>query len=149
MITYFAYGINLNQSLLSDRGIEYRLLSKAILRDWKLVFEVINPDDEGVSSANIIPSDGDVVEGAIFEIDKVNRIKIDKHEGVPEFYVRDEVEVKNSSGEKVNCMVYLANPFSVMGGLKPKKKYLQEILGAKEFFSKEYLESLNKIETID
>ncbi len=147
MIKYFAYGANLTK--LSEKGIEYKLVSKAVLKDWKLVFEVIDPEREGVGYANIIPSDGSCVEGAVFEIDKVNRIKLDKSEGVPEFYVRDEVIVESELNEKISCMTYLANPFSVMGQLKPTKSYLQEVLEAKEFFSNKYYEYLQTIDTID
>lgn len=149
MIKYFAYGSNLNLSKLKERGIEYQLIGKAVLKDWKLVFEVVDPEQEGVSYANIIPFDGEVVEGAVFEIDKVNRIKIDKYEGVPDFYVRDEVEVVVESGGEITCMTYLANPFSVSGKLKPTKSYLREILDSQEFFSQEYFKRLSEIETFD
>lgn len=63
--------------------------------------------------------------------------------------MRDDVEVETVSGEKVTCMTYLANPFSVMGGLKPTRDYLKKILDAKEFFSEAYLEILEAVETID
>ena len=149
MIMCFVYGANLDLSGFKKIGLQYELITKATLKDWKLVFEVINPEQEGVSYVNIIPSDGSIVEGVIIKIDKSNRIKMDKHERVPELYVRDKIIVETNKGEQITCMTYFANPFNVEGGLRPTTEHLNMILLGTPFFSQNYLKCLNNVETFD
>ena len=135
---------------LSERGVEYLSVEKAILKNWQLVFDIMEPEIEGMGYADIIPIDGEVVEGAVFLLKDRKSLKaLDRYEGVPEFYLREEVIVELENNIPISCFTYVANPFNTSSNLKPTKAYLQEILAGKPFFSDAYFKKIREIKTLD
>ncbi len=142
-IKYFAYGSNLNLVALKNRGVHYKKILSANLDDWELVFDIVNPEIEGVGFADIVPHDGKIVEGAIFWLEnKQSRFALDKYEDFPIMYLREDVQVCTKDGEIHNCFAYIANPYATGARLRPEKGYLEEILKGRSFFSHDYFERL-------
>jgi hypothetical protein len=142
-IKYFAYGPNLNIAALESRGVRYKKVIAAQLKNWELVFDIVNPEIEGMGFADIVPHDGKIVEGAIFWLqNKQSRFALDKYEEFPAMYLREDVRVSTENGEVHDCFTYIANPYATGAQLRPTKAYLNEILKGKEFFSIKYLGKL-------
>jgi gamma-glutamylcyclotransferase len=84
--------------------------------------------------ANIVPSPGDVVYGAIYEIDAEDEAKLDVYEGVPESYEKQRlpVSVQRSdhpaypAGESSVALIYI--DYKRTGGsFKPKEEYIDRM----------------------
>jgi len=147
-IYYFAYGSNLDVERLKERRFEFSERIPAKLNGYKLTFDKISSRNPNERFANIQVDKNSIVEGAVY-IAKEEFISIlDKYEGYPDNYIREEVEVilKNAK-EKVKALVYIAIPEKVSKG-KPSKDYLKHILAGKDVFSNEYYKKLCDVETI-
>jgi hypothetical protein len=101
----FAFGMNLDPSTMEwCRAVE---VGPAKLRDWKLVFR------HGL--ANVEPSPGDVVHGALWELDDAGQADIDRREGYVEGRAHNHyncvlVPVDNGD-ERVQAFMYtMARP---------------------------------------
>ncbi|MCS7279724.1 MAG: gamma-glutamylcyclotransferase [Thermodesulfobacteriaceae bacterium] len=75
--------------------------------------------------------------------------KLDKYEGFPRDYFRIRVLVILDNGKEVKALTYIANPDKVREGLKPSQEYLNHLLKACKFLSKEYYNWLKNIKTLD
>ncbi|MEL6356168.1 MAG: gamma-glutamylcyclotransferase family protein [Bacteroidota bacterium] len=149
MISYFAYGANLNQAALPARGVKVIDIKKGILKDWQLNFGVPSEAIPGAGYASIEPAKGKEVEGAIIITDQASINNLDHYEGYPIDYIKEVVEVEEiETGEKIKCLVYIGNPKYGKQGLRPVKRYLEEILQGKEFFSDKYFNKLKKVKVI-
>jgi Gamma-glutamyl cyclotransferase, AIG2-like len=97
---YFAYGSNLNKDQFFRRCPWAREFGRFTMPDWRLVFDRV---------ADIVPSPGDVVEGAIYEITPDCERRLDRYEGFPHLYVKETFKVQYTlDGERVarEVMVY-------------------------------------------
>lgn len=95
---YFAYGSNLN-----PRGMEARcpaavVVDRAALLDWKLAFRGV---------ADIVPSTGSRVEGALWRCTPKCLRALDVYEGVPSYYRREWVEVQDRHGDTHRALTYV------------------------------------------
>lgn len=143
MIKYFAYGSNMDMSRLSTRGVNPITRNKGTLKNWKLKFnKKASAGDWGF--ANIVPSEGDSVEGLVFMIKESDLKLLDKFEGAPRHYRREILTVETHS-EDIKCITYIAQPEHVVEGLLPKKDYLQFLINGSRMLSDEYQEKLLNI----
>lgn len=98
---YFAYGSNLNKAQFLKRCPNAREFGRFTMPDWRLVFNRV---------ADILPSPGDVVEGALYEITRQCERALDLYEGFPRLYGKERFTVTytKKNGEKVErpAMVY-------------------------------------------
>jgi hypothetical protein len=110
---YFAYGLNLDREDLTKacvkKGIPTpRMLDEkaASLPGWVLKFNFFSPTKMG-GQANIVFTGqaGDVVCGAVYEVNDVELKIIDWHEGVPRSYARQTVDVTLSDGKRLSGVV--------------------------------------------
>ena len=98
---YFAYGSNLNIKQMAKRCPKARALGIANLSDYQLVFNGV---------ADVVPREGALVPGAVWEITEGCLRELDHYEGYPTLYGRELVEVEiESSGERVQAIVYRMN----------------------------------------
>lgn len=152
MINYFSYGSNISSyRMLSERKVTYISRKFAILENYKLIFNKVSKNNAYLGFANIIESDGDIVEGALYEINDSDLKIIDKFEGAnltPSHYYRKNVEVV-CDGSKIQSITYIANPIMIRENVKPDKKYLDYILEGRDLFSIEYYEKLRLTKTLD
>ena len=146
---YFAFGSNMNQNRMKERGVEFTKMFKGSMSDWQLVFNKINDRKEGAGFANIVPKESSIVEGIIYEVNEDSIQKLDVREGFPNHYQRLEMPVWDDMGGFFKCATYIANPNKIKEDLKPEKWYLNHLLEGKEFLSENYFSDLKNIETLD
>lgn len=78
---YFAYGSNLNMDHFSERCPLAEPVDTFVLPGWRMVFR---------SVADIIPSRGDHVFGALYRITDRCERALDRYEGYPRLYSKRE-----------------------------------------------------------
>lgn len=146
---YFADGSNCNPAILAAKRVEFTSRSRGALRGYRMRFSKKAMRDrlpEGIGFANIeIDSDG-VVEGVIYDIVDDDVCRLDESERYPGHYTRITVTVETPSGIE-KCQAYQAQPDKVADGLVPSRNYLNHILAARDFLSKQYYEALDQSQT--
>lgn len=140
---YFAYGSNMSEKRMKEeRKIKFHSRKKAILKDYKLVFNKMSESNNEIGFANIVKSVGDFVEGVLYEINSEDIKRLNKYEGFPKHYLKDIFYIGG-----VYAHVYLANPDWVREGIKPSQKYLDYLLEGKDLLSEKYYNNLLLTET--
>lgn len=124
-IWYFAYGSNLNVPQLLTRIGEWEASKRAILKDYKLTFDVFSSGWNG-GVADIVSSLGEQVYGVIYSIDSNQLKRLDTYEGVPTFYKQITVKVEKEGGELIDAITYIV--VNKGGFIAPTKKYLETII---------------------
>lgn len=94
---YFAYGANTNHNGMDARCPGAEFIGLAWLDDHKLVMRGV---------ADIVPSVGDTVCGALWEISEDNLRALDRFEGYPRLYIRMPLEVMTADGDRVPAITY-------------------------------------------
>ncbi|MDX9916633.1 MAG: gamma-glutamylcyclotransferase family protein [Gudongella sp.] len=94
---YFAYASNLSKVYMAGRCPNAIPLKKVILDGYKLSFNEL---------ADIIPSEGDSVVGALYLISKQDLEKLDALEGHPDLYERILVELEDEKGNLYDAFAY-------------------------------------------
>ena len=77
---YFAYGSNLHHEQMKKRCSGCKYLKKYILQDYRLTFR------SELCVADIEYKKGSIVPGGLYEISKIDEIKLDKYEDYPNLY---------------------------------------------------------------
>ncbi len=94
MISYFAYGSNLDQNQMRKRCPESNLVGKFVLKNYRLGFTIFSSAaHRQCGCADVIKSDEDEVWGLVYEISDSDLISLDKYEGHPRFYKRFTTKV--------------------------------------------------------
>lgn len=95
MINLFAYGSNVSENRMRiERNVNFISRKFAILENYRLVFNKVSKNNVYLGYANIEESIGEMVEGAVYEINDSDIYIIDKFEGVKtNHYYRKNVEV--------------------------------------------------------
>ena len=98
-----AYGSNLSEELMVARCPNARIVGKAILQDWKLVFK---------GAATIEPCEGSLVPVLVWEITEPGERRLDACEGVPHYYFKRDLEIRMTglhgrNPRTVTAMVYI------------------------------------------
>ena len=102
---YIAYGSNLSVEQMAHRCPDAKIAGMAALKDWKLVFR---------THATIEPCEGRVVPVLIWEISQRDERNLDRYEGFPVYYRREELAVtmtdlEGKNPQEITAMVYLMN----------------------------------------
>ena len=103
---YFAYGSNLNVLQMAQRCPDSVGISSAVLSDYKLVER---------SYADIEVAPGKCVHGALYEISENDLKNLDRYEGFPDYYTRQEVTVIDNAGIARKAFVYMMTEEYTMG----------------------------------
>ena len=149
MLNYFSYGSNISSNrMLNERNIKFISRKLAILENYKLVFNKVSKKNCYLGFANIVKSEGDFVEGALYEINDSDINIIGRFEGEPNHYYRENVEVICDE-QKIQAVVYIANPVMIRENIKPDKKYLNYLLEGKDILSENYYNNLSLTKTLD
>ena len=122
MVWYFAYGSNLSIPQMLGRVGEWQTSRKAILKGWKLIFNV-DSKRWGKGAANIVETEdpNDIVYGGIYLIKKEKLCVLSTYEGV----LPKDVTV-NSEGKDVEAKTYIFRKDKKP--IDPLKAYLQTII---------------------
>lgn len=102
---YIAYGSNLSVSQMALRCPDAKVAGMAAIKDWKLVFR---------GCATIEPAEGRVVPVLIWEISERDEQNLDRYEGWPIYYRKEDMTVTmtdldGKNPQEVTAMVYLMN----------------------------------------
>lgn len=143
---YFAYGSNMDFKRLEERGIFFEFIGLGILENYELQFNKIAKNKTGIGYANVVNNEGSKVEGLLFSIDNIHIL--DRYEGFPEHYLKENLSIYNLN-KRVEAIVYVAASDKIDLHLMPEKAYLNHLLAAKEYLSKEYFDFLESTKTID
>ena len=96
---YFAFGSNLNRRQFAARCPGSRPVTAAELRGYRLAFR-------GNGHADIVRQKGGVVRGALYEVTAADLAALDRYEGVPVYYHRITVVVKDAGGGTRKAVAY-------------------------------------------
>ena len=123
---FFFYADNLNPSQLKRRAPEHKFLFTGYLPDHSIQFCRWSTQWR-CGLASVIPSPGEKVWGAVFEITDEDLKILDEFEGdVPQGAYRHlPVTVITEEGEKLLVTTHAANP---IGKFKPKEHYIDWVL---------------------
>ncbi|MBX3043254.1 MAG: gamma-glutamylcyclotransferase [Ignavibacteriae bacterium] len=145
---YFAYGSNMNPERMKGRNINFSSRKFAKLIDYKLVFNKKSKYGD-FTFANIVKSNNDYVEGALYEFPDIDIIHLDNEEGYPNQYDKKLVQVTDLENNLIEATTYIANKEKIVNALKPKKEYLYHLLAGRDILTDEYYAQLSKTETCD
>jgi len=103
---YFAYGSNLNHKQMNCRCPDNKFSKRAYLDNYKFVYDGHSKNWEG-AVANILKSADNIVWGGLYEISKSDLENLDRYEGFPNSYNKDESKVKDDQGNIYKAITYL------------------------------------------
>ncbi|MEM2224894.1 MAG: gamma-glutamylcyclotransferase family protein [Candidatus Caldarchaeum sp.] len=119
-VWYFAYGSNLDQEGMKRRVGRWHDLKPALLKGYRLVFDVYSSSWRG-GVANVREDEKSVVYGAAYLLDEEQLEKLDRYEGVPHLYHRRKVVIE-IDGSPAEAFIYVgSNPRS---SVIPSSEYL-------------------------
>ncbi len=101
---YVAYGSNLNIKQMKYRCPTAKLYGTGVIEDYELQFKGYPTS----AYATIAPKSGKSVPVAVWEIQPKDEASLDRYEGYPSHYFKQDVPVQ-LDGEEVNAMVYIMN----------------------------------------
>ena len=96
---YFAYGSNLHRRRFEARCPGSRPVAAAELRGYRLAFR-------GNGHADIVRQKGSVVRGALYTVTPRDVEALDCYEGVPVYYHRITIFVKDGAGRLHKALAY-------------------------------------------
>ena len=101
---YVAYGSNLNIHQMKHRCPTAKLYGTGEIKNYELQFKG-HPDS---AFATISPREGASVPVAVWEIQPRDERSLDRYEGYPSHYFKQNIPVQLDD-EEVNAMVYIMN----------------------------------------
>lgn len=120
---YLAYGSNLNMAQMAFRCPEAKLIGKAVINDWMLLF-TRNARGSG-AYLTIKPCKGKSVPVAIWEVSPSDVVSLDLYEGFPSFYYKREFTLRVKAKGRmrnVKAFAYIMNDAAVPG--IPSENYI-------------------------
>ncbi len=100
---YIAYGSNMSVEQMAHRCPDAKVVGMAAIPDWRLVFRV---------HATIEPAEGRTVPVLIWEISGRDERNLDRYEGYPSYYYKQDMTVTmtdldGKNPQEITAMVYL------------------------------------------
>jgi AIG2 family protein len=126
---YFGYGSNIDLRSLRAKGVEPRTSEPAVLRGWRLRFNVRHFFRHEGGVGNIEPSDDPwaVVWGVLHLCDDEHLAPLDAAEAYGHGYDRIEISVHTDRGER-RAIAYVGTPGFLDEGCRPTQRYLNIML---------------------
>jgi gamma-glutamylcyclotransferase (GGCT)/AIG2-like uncharacterized protein YtfP len=142
---HYAYGSNLSPTFLNGYCPGAKFVMKAYLPNFRIEFRFYSQKRKGGISS-IMPSPGDLVRGAIYDVPEDEMIKLDEVESVPQgLYSRETFLVLGDDGEWHHADLYrVVEPD---GPFTPAKSYIALMLEGAETFSLDpgYVDELRQL----
>ena len=125
MFWYFGYGSNMAARSLRAKGVLPRRSERAVLRGWRLRFNVQHFFLHEGGVGNIEPSDEPTagVWGVLHLCEDGHLPLLDSAEAYPHGYDRVEIEVQTNSGER-KAITYVGMPSFLNEACRPTQRYL-------------------------
>lgn len=114
-MVYFAYGSNLNKKQMKVRCPESVPITKAVLKNFKLVFNYF---------ADIVEAPDEIVYGAVYDVSDSDIKKLNKYEGYPRHYDIINVDVEGEDGKIYRVFAYV---MTSKGIREPEDHYFNTI----------------------
>lgn len=124
-IKYFAYGSNLSHMQMRQRCPDAAPVGPARLMGYRLVFAA-NSERWGGAVADVRPDAAWYVQGGLYRMTQDDLESLDKFEGHPHFYNREETEILLPSGDNITAVTYRMVETHNIG--KPSRAYLETII---------------------
>jgi gamma-glutamylcyclotransferase (GGCT)/AIG2-like uncharacterized protein YtfP len=126
---YFGYGSNMDLTSLRAKGVEPRTSERAVLRGWRLRFNVYHFFRHEGGVGNIEPSDDptDAVWGVLHKCDDEHLALLDAAEAYGHGYDRIGVSVLTDRGEQ-GAIAYVGIPSFLDKECRPSQRYLNLLL---------------------
>lgn len=102
---YIAYGSNLNLKQMKYRCPTAKFVGKGVVKNYELQFKGM----PHCSYATIAPCIGKSVPVALWELQPRDEKLLDRYEGYPSHYFKQELPVKLNNGSEITAMVYIMN----------------------------------------
>ncbi|OLS02569.1 AIG2-like family protein [Tissierella creatinophila DSM 6911] len=137
---YIAYGSNLNLEQMEFRCPGAKVYGKGSLKGYHLLFKG-SPNNAYLT---IEPKVGSEVPVVVWSIEKADELSLDRYEGYPNFYYKENIPVELERGKVVEAMVYIMTD-KIKDRIHlnlPSKNYLQGVrVGYESFgFDQEYID---------
>lgn len=123
MIRYFGYGSNMSDVALKAKGVRPEAAEPAILRGWRLVFNI--PDFFSIEggTGNVERATDDEVHGVVYTCKDTDLDALDELEALGVSYARTLVDVTTYAGEQVRACIYVGIPAKLRNGYRPSRRY--------------------------
>jgi len=146
-LKYFAYGSNMSSMRLKARVPSAAVIGTGVLRGHRLVFHKVSNDGSG--KCDVTESESDDVMGVLYEINEIEKLALDRVEGLNHGYDEKAINVQLASGEVVSAVTYFAT--NTDPGLRPYTWYKRHVLeGAREAkLPSDYTSEIEKISAIE
>lgn len=100
---YLAYGSNLSKTQMARRCPDAKIAGKAMLKDYRLVFR---------THATVEKHKGAKTPVLVWDISEKDEKRLDRYEGFPNYYIKQEMEVRMTSldgrkPKKIKAMIYI------------------------------------------
>ena len=103
---HFAYGSNINLEQMEHRCPDAQLVGPVTLQNYELQFR-------GSGFATVSPKKGSVVHGLLWKLTPKSEQALDRYEGYPRHYTKEQVSVRTTDDAAVSVMAYImAEPMS-------------------------------------
>lgn len=117
---YFAYGSNINLEQMRERCPDAKAVGPVTLENYELQFR-------GSGFATVAPKKSSVVHGLLWKLTPESEQALDRYEGYPRHYTKEQVSVRTADGAAVSVMVYImAEPMCRQPAL-PYPRYYRAI----------------------
>lgn len=143
-ILFFAYGDEIDRTLLKKLDVKFKPLEKAYLFGGKLEFSGETPEGTGKPGIAGAP-DEEYVEGMVYVLRNEKELdKLDKYMNMEQYQLR-KILVHLESGQPVMAMLYIASEYK--DGLRPDKISMGHMIkGAKQNkLSQKWIDMLEKM----
>ncbi|MCU0422802.1 MAG: gamma-glutamylcyclotransferase [Bacteroidia bacterium] len=117
---YVAYGSNMDMDRMKERKINFTSRQFGKLLGYKLVSSKKAKGGE-FAFANIITSENDFVEGALYEFPDSEITLLDQKEGYPFHYDKTIVKLLDNTGNQIEAKTDVVQANKIKQGLLPQK----------------------------
>ena len=134
MFRYFGFGSNLNITSLRAKGVEPLAARRALLRGWRLRFNVQHffRHEGGVGNIERTDEPGDRVLGVLYDCSDEALAPLDAMEACGHGYERITIEVE-AEGKRVPALTYVGMPGFIDNNCLPSRRYLNIVIdGARQ-----------------
>jgi gamma-glutamylcyclotransferase len=149
MLHYFAYGSNLHPVRLTERVPSASLVGTVALRHHDLVFHKQSHDGSGKCNLFRTGAASDVVHGAIYRLEPLDKPVLDRCEGKGNGYIDEQITLTHD-GRAYTCFTYIAQHSHIVDSLKPYHWYKKLVLLGASYlqFPHTYISAIESIRSI-
>lgn len=117
---YIAYGSNMVREQMDYRCPDAKLIGTGYISGARLEFYLHATVEKTGDMRNRVPV-------AVWEISAADEKRLDRYEGYPSYYIKEEWPVHMSDGSEITGMIYLMN---LIRKFPPQRRYYEGIADA-------------------